>query len=242
MAIAVLFLGIVFPVFILKNRLGEYYKELNIYHEEILQTELAHFQQYKEAQDETRRFRHDIQNNLLCLNALMEENKLREADDYLKSLIHEVQALSPKVVTGDEMLDCIFAAKGNRMQQAGIQFQIDGVLDHGLQWKPIDICSVFANALDNAIEACILIAKGRERKITISLKHTEQYYFIEICNTVEENFDCENLLDSGYTSKKNKEIHGYGLQNMKKTVESYGGMLKVDCKNFVFTLSFIIPQ
>lgn len=244
MAGVLVIFSIVFPVFLFKNRLGIYYRDLKEYQENFLQAELAHFQQYKEAQKETHRFRHDIRNYLVCLNMLLEEQKTEEAEKYLKSLLHDVWELSPKAVTGDEMLDCIFSAKWSRMQQEGILFEVDGVLDGGLPWKPIDICSVFANALDNAIEACMKITEEQLREIRVSLKHTNQFYFIEMSNTVQENVDCRRLLSStiSYTSKENQHLHGFGLQNMRRTVEKYGGVLRLDCQNQRFTVCFIISR
>lgn len=244
MAVVMMVLFISFPLFLLKNRMGIYYKNLKEYQESFLEAELAHFQQYKETQEETRRFRHDIQNNLVCLNMLMEENKTREANEYLKHLLHDVQTLSPDILTGDEILDCIFSAKKKQMQQQNVQFQIDGVLDYGLSWKPMDICLFFANALDNAIEACIKIPDSQKRKIQVTLKQTTEYFFIEIRNTTGKDLNCGKLQNpmTSYTSKENKNLHGFGLQSMKRTAEQNNSILKLECQNHIFTVSLIASR
>ncbi len=239
-----LLFSIGFPAYLFQNRIHSYDRDRQDYQEALMQTELAYFQQYKEKQKETRRFRHDIRNHLLCLQMLLEEHKENEAAEYLDSLLSHVRLLSADVVTGDEMLDGIFSAKCSLMKQNGITFSVDGVLDHSLPWKPIDLCSVFANALDNAIEACQKISVGQRREIQVSIKMAEQFYCIEVKNTVSENVDCMKLLDSEHsmTTKQHREFHGIGVQNIKRTMEKYGGMLQIDCEDGVFTLSLLIPR
>ena len=104
MAFFMILLSMIFPVFIYKNRTSAYYMDLKEYQEAFLQAELTHFRQYKEAQEETRRFRHDIHNNLECLHMLLEGDKTAQASDYLSGLLNDVQALSSGIVTGDEIL------------------------------------------------------------------------------------------------------------------------------------------
>lgn len=235
---------LIFPVFIFRNRVCTYYQDAKDFQELMLQTELEHFQQYKQTQEEMRRFRHDIQNNLTTLNMLLEQGKANEAEDYLKSLLGEVQALSPQIVTGDAILDCIFSSKWEQMKKQAITFQVDGVLDHGLSWNATDICTVFANALDNAIEACAQMPEGQERRITVTTKKTNLYYCIEISNTVVADVNCDLLLKPGasYTSKKNRNLHGFGLQNMKRAVERCGGILKLTSANHMFKVSIIVSR
>ncbi len=232
------------PFYIIKGQVSNYYQSTNEYQEFFLQEQLKTLERYKAAEEETRRIRHDMKNNLSCISMLIKEDKTQEASDYIEGLLQDISLLSPKVVTGDEMLNCVFSAKLDWMQQENITFEIDGVLDRGLDWKPIDICKVFANAIDNAIEACMKIADRNERKISVSLKRTKQYYSIEMKNTIADKRLCAPLLkNSGYiqyTTKDNKKFHGLGLSSMYRTVEKYGGMMKVDCQDDEFILNIVV--
>ena len=143
-----------------------------------------------------------------------------------------------------EMRYCIISAKWNQMEQEGISFQFDGLFDNGLRWKAVDICSVFANALDNAIEACRKVPAVQERQISMSIKHTKQFYYVEIVNAVQEEIDCKALFNpaKAYTSKENRNLHGFGFRNMQRTVEKYNGILKADCDNGTFRLALTISR
>ena len=240
-------LGICFsfllPVFIYSSRVGEYYRNRSVVQEQNMQAELAHFTQYKQAQEETARFRHDIRNHLLCLNNLLTSSKTEEATQYLHDLLFTAEELRQKYVSGDEMLDCIISVKANEMAPLGIQFSLDGVLAGGLTWKPMDICNVFANALDNAIEACQKVAPEK-RQISMRIKSTPQFWLVSIENSVVQAVDVSKLFqkNGGYTSKSDSAKHGIGTYNMKHTVESYGAMLKAECTDEIFKLEIIIDK
>lgn len=70
------------------------------------------------------------------------------------------------------------------------------------------------------------------------------FYSIDISNTVAEQVNCERLLNKQviYTTKENQNLHGFGISNMQRTVERYGGMMKLNCTNSVFTVSFIVGR
>lgn len=71
---------------------------------------------------------------------------------------------------------------------------------------------------ENALNACEKISSDSKRYIHVQMYIKGKYLFI----------GCENsALNSGEDYKKNK-MHGYGLENMKRIAQKYGGMLKVE--------------
>lgn len=229
--------------FIYFSRITGYYRKRTDIQETHIQAELAHFQQYQKSQQENSRFLHDVRNNLLCINDLLQQGKSDVASEYLNDLLEIVEKSSKKYVTGVELLDSIVGAKAQIMEQHGIRFELDGVLAGGLPWKPMDICNVFANAFDNAIEACMNVAPEK-RFISMRIKSTPQFWFVTIDNSVAQAVDCSKLFrkNGGYTSKSNSAKHGIGTYNMKYTVESYGAALKADCTDEIFILQIMIDK
>ena len=208
-----------------------------------MEAELAHFQQYKLAQEETARFRHDIKNNLLCATDMLRQGKAEEANAYLQDLLEGVETLSNRHVTGDEILDSILAFKAQKMEEQGIDFRLDGVVAGGLSWKPVDICNVFANALDNAIEACERLPQ-EDRQITMTIKATMQNWLIRMENPVLEAVDTKRLFKKKdrFSSKSDPQNHGLGTYTMKHTVETYGGALQAEYADHKFLLDIMIPK
>lgn len=235
---ALLFFGS--NLFLIKNKLSVYYKSGQKYQQEMLELELRHFKQYKESQEETKRFRHDIINNLMAIQMLQSEGKSSEATEYVNELLGKVSDLSPKVVTGNDFLDSIISAKIETMEELGIKYEIDGVFDKGLKLSLVDICTIFSNALDNAIEACE--ALSHDRYFSMRIKRTNSFYMIAMENSMARDKDVTEVLTSKrFTTKKNKEIHGYGINNIKQTVAKYNGETTIDMQDGVFVLTIMLP-
>ena len=243
MGILVPVVGTLAPVLVIMNVSDKSLKERFQYQENYLNAELEHIEQYKNRQTETRAFRHDIINNLSLMDMLLKDGKEEEAKAHLEQLLENVSALSPEYVTGDEMLDCIVAMKAGKMKEEGIAFNLDGVVDGGLSMKPMDICRIFANSLDNAIEAVEGLKDGTPKSISMQIKRTERFFVVRISNSTDGKVDVEKLVGaSGYSSKKDKEHHGFGIMNIRKAVEEYNGMTKFESTDGEFAISVMIPR
>ena len=239
--------GLVIPFIIVAVISRRYAVEKTLVQENYIYAELDYLNHYKKKQEETRMFRYDIINNLAMLSSMYDDKKYDEAGEYLGSLLGEVSAMSPKYVTGDEMLDCIVGMKSTKMEESGIHFSVDGIVDGGLGMKPVDVCSVFANAMDNAIEACEKIPPDSDRWISLSMKKTDKFFSVKLCNTMPEDEEKSMIAlklfeDERVTTKKDKSLHGYGTQKMKATISKYDGIEKVETENGVFKLSILIPR
>lgn len=234
-------LGVFAPIILAMNAAERNLKDKNEYQETYLAAELDYIEQYKRSQTETRAFRHDIINNLSVVKMTLEENRTEEALEHLNELLGNVKALSPSIITGDEMLDCIVSMKADKMKEMSIDFKTDGVVDGGLHMKPMDVCSIFANALDNAIEASS--KTGDKAWVDLNIKRNEKFFIIKIANSALEKVDVEKLFTtSGYTSKEDKEHHGFGLRNIRNTVEDNEGLLKAESGDDYFALSIMISR
>ena len=240
-------LCIVIPFFFMIIISRKYVLDKTLLQEEYISAELDYINQYKKNQTEIRAFRHDIINNLSMLSALHDEKNYDGAKEYIDTLLGNVKSMSPKYITGDEMLDCIVGMKAAKMDEEGIDFSLEGVIDGGLGMKAVDVCSIFANALDNAIEACEKIPKDISRWIKLSVKRTDKFFLIKLENSMNEEEKTQllsRLFDEGerITTKKDKAHHGFGVQNMKETVLKYEGIDKVEIEDGVFVLSIVIPR
>ncbi len=178
---------------------------------------------------------------------MLKDGKTDDAKDHLDELLGAVKEMSPKYITGDEMLDCIVGMKASSMDEKGIDFEIDGVIDGGLDMKPVDVCNIFANAFDNAIEACEKLPETNNRWVKLLVKKTDNFLDIVLTNSTlskKNGIPADQLFEGvgRKTSKKDKNLHGFGTQNMMSSLEKYEGMLKANEEDNVFTLSILIPR
>lgn len=233
-------LGLAAPVIVVIASAERSMREKNKSQEAYLAAELDYIEQYKRKQTETKAFRHDVKNHLAMTSMMLEEGHVDEAREHIQSMLGKVSALSPQYVSGDEILDIIISMKADRMNELGVRFTLDGVVDGGLNIKPMDKCSIFANALDNAIEAA---SACEDPYVSFEIKRTDKFFVLKITNSAAGKVDIGKLLSSsGYTSKKDKDHHGFGLMNVRRTIEDCNGMLKAESDDGAFTLVIMMPR
>ena len=232
LGVIMLSMGIVVPILMITVISRRYALEKTALQEDYISAELDYINQYKKNQTETRAFRHDIINNLSMLSVMHEEKKFDEIEEYLSTLLNDISSKSSQYITGDEMLNCIIGMKSSKMEEEGISFTLDGAIEGGLGIKPVDICSIFANALDNAIEACENI-EDDDRWISMSLENSDKAVNIKLKNAISSEEQ---------TKKKDLGLHGSGMHNIKTTISKYGGTCNSKTEDGEYTLSISISK
>ncbi|HGT0875853.1 TPA: ATP-binding protein, partial [Clostridioides difficile] len=101
-----------------------------------------------------------------------------------------------------------------------------------------DVCSIFSNAIDNAIEACDKIKEGN-KSISLQGRLINNFFAIKISNTKSNTIIEKNKCL--ITSKKNKEFHGLGIKSIKNTLEKYSGTSTIEFTDTMFALNILIP-
>ena len=103
----------------------------------------------------------------------------------------------------------------------------------------MDICSIFGNALDNAIESVLKLSDKEKRLIHVTVAKQKNFLMIRVENYFEGDLSVENGKIA--STKKNKQFHGYGIKSIEYIVEKYQGALSIDTKNNWFDLKILIP-
>lgn len=117
-------------------------------------------------------------------------------------------------------------------EQEEIQFILKVTMIGKLPFKEQEICSMFGNLIDNAIEASKKL-KIEEKKIYITIEKKKQMIYIEIKNEVEEEPIKRN--NKFITLKEDKNLHGYGLKSVQRIVEKYDGIITYETADKMFT-------
>lgn len=229
-------LSVFIMMFIITSNLSAYYYKKSA---SLLDKQLAMQARYYEKMDylsnDIRRFRHDYKNHMFCLNSLLNENKTEDAIKYLESITNNQTMQTSTFRSGNTIADTILNDKNEIAAKNECRLNFTGVISPCI--SAFDICTILANALDNSIEACQKIPDGNKRFIDVNcfLKRDIQI----ICISNPNSNDNPNL----QTSKENKTDHGFGLFNIKKTVEKLGGTVNVTQQYpiFVLDIMFTVP-
>ena len=105
--------------------------------------------------------------------------------------------------------------------------------------ETMDICSIFGNALDNAIESVEKLADPQQRLIRVAVYTQNVFLIIRVENSCTAQL---SVVDGEYrTTKRDKDMHGYGIKSIRYTAEKYGGSVSADCSDNWFHLSVLLP-
>ena len=199
----------------------------------VLQAQQQQFDFKLQSIEAVNRKYHDMKNLLLYL-----EKGQRDAPE-LRSLMQEMAPFETLVSTGNEAVDIILTEKLTLCQQEGICCvpYVDGrMLDFV---GPLDICTIFGNALDNAIESCRRIDDPEGRHISVKTNRLGGCTVLVFRNTFAE----APVLQDGMpvSTKQDRENHGFGLKSIRFIVGKYDGQLHCQAEGREFVLTLLLP-
>ena len=140
-----------------------------------------------------------------------------------------------KKISNHPLLDLILNQKREEAEKEGIIVNYLCEDMSGLQMSDIDICALFVNLLDNAIEANKKLPPGKEHSICFETKRKGRMAIVEASNPFNGviYYEKEGILE---TTKEDKKYHGYGLQSIRQTVEKYRGYLEINTDHSIFEI------
>ena len=175
--------------------------------------ELAHRQQI------TNKTMHDLKNQLFALREILKENP-KDGTERINDICEDVLASYSLRFTGIEAVDALITSKVQTMEEHGIKFSHSIYISTENTLDVFDLCVLLGNLLDNAIEANQKV-EIKDRYISLNIIQQFDFLSINIRNAVNENVKIDKTGIA--TTKKNKELHGFGLQSVKEIVNKYNG-------------------
>lgn len=199
-----------------------------------LENQVAYYQKINDIYTEFRAFRHDYRNHLLCLRGLLAENEVQRACEYMDQIESMSHSKRKTYDTGNIIVDSLLNDKNEKAAQYQTQIVFDGfVPTSGI--TSADLCTIFANAIDNAIEACIKDPDNTEKQICVHSDFQQGLCCLKITNPVFEKVEIRNG-NQVTTSKQDRQMHGFGVANIVKTAKKYDGDAVLSAENGIFTL------
>ncbi len=202
-------------------------------YEQHLKTQIKHLDEILVTQNQMKRFKHDFFNYKIGLESYLRNDDCDGAKKYLDSLMTNFKHGNVIIETGNTALDAILSTKKAIAESKGIEFETKIQIPQKISIDPIDMCIIFGNALDNAIEACERV-NDAEKKINLAIICQDKKLFSKIENTAQKP---ANKLFK--TSKADKKNHGYGLENIKTALAKYNSEPTISYEDGKFILKFV---
>lgn len=225
----------IYIVIDMKKENEERLKEKRAYNR--LESKSDYYEKVEESQNQIRRLYHDMNNHLY--NIQMMNKSSEDASDYIVSLQNELKEARKTRLSGNSLFDIIVDEKMNICKNKGIEFDIDADSKNTGFIKNIDMSSILANILDNAIEACDKMTSNKKYIKLTSMWADDM--FVIICENSKEN-EVKKIGDRFVTDKLNKSEHGIGIKSVEKSVKNYDGNMMIFCDDSLFKVKIMIPK
>ena len=179
--------------------------------------------QYVRAQNfytENAKLYHDIKHHLRALERLLQNGDRREALAYIESVQEPLQCKMIPVHTGVDIVDTVIYEAEEKAEQRNILLVVETpILPSGLKLEDREFCVLFANLLNNALEAA-------KEQIRLNIAITAGFLVIEMKNDYKEKPVVEN---NHFVSEREQDslAHGWGIKIIEQIVEKYQGELSI---------------
>ena len=187
-----------------------------------------HYQKLEESYRQSRKIVHDVKNHIQALGKLYEEGQIEEAEKYKEEVFHLLNQNNHAWYTENRMLNIILNEKlcHENLRDARLELDIEeNCLD---RIREIDITTIFANLLDNAIEA---IGKEEEEKyLKVLAKREKEFLMIQVVNS------------KSIHPAKGEGHQGLGLENIREALKPYEGTCTITDDEKQFQAVILIPN
>ena len=189
-----------------------------------------HYQKLEESYRQSRKIVHDVKNHIQALGKLYEEGQTEEAEKYKEEVFHLLNQNNHAWYTENRMLNIILNEKlcHENLRDARLELDIEeNCLD---RIQEIDITTIFANLLDNAIEAMGRDKEPEEKYLKILAKREKEFLMIQVENSKSRH------------PEKWEGHQGLGLENVSEAIKPYEGNCTITDEEKRFQAVILIPN
>lgn len=183
--------------------------------------------------------KHDMKNNISCIDALIEEENYDEAHNICHSLTNKYTSIGTIVNTENYLLNAVLNVEIEKAKSYGIPVKLSITNDLKMFKNSSDIISLIGNILDNAI-SYLSKNKVKNNEINFSTGYEGSYSVIKCRNNILDAVLFNN--PSLKTDKKDKDNHGKGITIINSIAHKYNGDVIIKERNKEFIITVILDN
>jgi len=199
-----------------------------------LELQGMHYKLLQSHIDEVRKARHDLRHHLSAIQAFIDTGE----SDRLAEYIDEYKATLPddSVITfcDNYAINSVLQYYIGMAKNEGIKVNVHVELPEKLSIRDSDLCIIFGNCVENALEACRRFEGDR----FINVKSMIVGNMLTI--VIDNSFDGDlKKKGDGYISRKDGSL-GIGVSSVKTVIRKHNGEARFEAKNNVFHASMML--
>ncbi len=202
----------------------------------ILQNQYAQYRQSRESIEVINHKYHDLKHQIAVLRA---EPDAGRRSAYLDGMEEEIRDYEAQNKTGNSVLDTVLTGKSLYCARHGVELTCvaDGAR---LEFMDVmDLCTIFGNILDNAIECELRVEEREKRLIHLAVYAKKDLLVIRCENYCPEVLKFQDGLP--VSTKPEGAYHGYGIKSVRRAAGKYGGAVTVHNGEEWFEINVVVP-
>ena len=153
----------------------------------------------------------------------------------LDASLQNLQSTRMECYCENHVVNSVLTVKKEAALRNDIEMKIATNIPDTLPIEKIDLCSLYSNLLDNAIEAARQIKDDSfDKAVVVKSDVQAGFLMIKVENT--KTTPVKRVGKTIKTSKKDEINHGLGLQLVHRIAEKYDGLVHVDYNDMYFSI------
>lgn len=190
----------------------------------------------KESTEQLRAFRHDMKNQLFIIKEMYDKNLCDEASAQLEKYAEKIEIKKYYCNSENMVIDSIVNFKLRNADINGIVVETEISVPSKINIEVSDLVTILGNLLDNSLTALETVSENK--KLYLKVVYDRGRVIISVQNTYSTPVKYIN--GEIVSTKDDVENHGYGLKNIKKTVEKFDGYMDIDHSKNTFSTDIIL--
>ena len=207
----------------------------------ILETENALYSKQCEimqsSTEELQGFRHDMNNQFIALSQLIKSEQYGDAERQLSHLTLLTKSKIIYSTSGNVIIDGLINYKLQNALNDRIKVKTEIAVPNRINIETTDLVAILGNLIDNALNALADVPEDR-RSLTIKVVFSQGRLIVRTSNPYTGDILCTD--GKIVSDKQNSKQHGYGLNNIAKSVNKYKGYMNIDYSSNTFTVDIIM--
>ena len=218
-------------IFYLYDALVETYERLQEH--ELFERQVASYSHQLDVMMKTEEkitlLRHDMKHHLNELYGMAKQNRGMEIAEYIDHMQVFIENNEEHCRSGNKEMDSLLNFLLNKAQEVLGKVSYEINIPKELEIKTFDLNAIIGNLLENAIYAS---QNSEEKYLAIEISYDKGMLFIRIQNSYGGKLEKEE--EAFLSTKTDRENHGIGLRSVKRVVDTYQGMMKIEHDSNMF--------
>ena len=206
--------------------------------EDTLKTEYwkARIESQNELMDRVRQTKHDLRHHDNYLAELLNKKEYDKALKYLEEHGATIDQMSMQNYCKNYTVNSILASFISKAEKQGIKVDCKANVPEYLSIDILELASLFANLLENAIEACQKMDNTKERFINILTQCQDNSLRIQVENSCNDGLE----FDGEYPVSTKEIKSGVGTKSIGSIALKHNGVFEFTQENGVFTARVVL--